>query len=88
MLTNLLKNSIVAFKGSSNCNIESPETFYDSYILRKKKIIEGKMYAENKGSRINYRKLNKENILLHEAEKFPEEVKQFIKEYFYERKLI
>jgi len=59
-----IRNSISAFFTSKNCNRSSAEDFYNSYILRKKVVIEGKTHALEKGSPVNQKKLNWELYIL------------------------
>ena len=53
-----LANSLAAFNVSHNCDRSSPENFYQSYITRKKIIVEGKLCAlKQKDKFVNATKL-------------------------------
>jgi len=73
-----IKLSIDAFNVSRNCDRTSPNTFYDSYVIRKKKIITGKTYALNRGSVVNLQKLNWEVFCLKEVTDNKEECLDYI----------
>ena len=59
-----LKASLDAFNVSKNCDRSSTESFYNSYVERKKRIISGKLAAAKSGSPINERKLQFEVLCL------------------------
>lgn len=53
-----LEASMSAFNVSKHCDHSSPQAFFDSYISRKKQIIEGKIHAAKNGSAVNKKKLD------------------------------
>jgi len=63
-----LEASIGAFNVSSNCDRSSPEAFFNSYVNRKKKLINSKLNALKIGSVINQEKLQWEVYILEQAE--------------------
>lgn len=67
-MNNYLKASLDAFNVSKNCDRSTAESFYDSYIERKKKIIAGKVSAAREGKPINEKKLRWELTCLKEVQ--------------------
>jgi len=63
-MNNYLKASLDAFNVSKNCDRASAQSFYDSYVERKKKIVSGKLEALKRGSPINQKKLQWEVMCL------------------------
>lgn len=77
-LNKFLENSIAAFNSSKNCDKSSPDSFYRSYIERKKNIIASKYQAFTRGATINRKKLGWEVFLLKECTK-PENRQDILK---------
>ena len=63
----MMEYSIVAFNGSNNCNRDTPQTFYDSYVCRKQNLISSRLCAAKKGNPINKEKFEKDIAYLSEA---------------------
>lgn len=78
MLSHFLRQSIIAFNGSKNANKNSPEEFYNSYIERKKQIIDNKKLSYYKGAKVDWDKHNSEVYLFNEATQKKQEVKDFM----------
>ena len=73
-----LINSIGAFAASKNCDLSNPESFYKSYVERKKKVLEGKINAKENGSPVNMEKLKKEIYMMGLWKKYEKEALEII----------
>lgn len=84
MLSQFLRLSLVSFNGSKNCNRETAEAFYESYLDRKKQIIEKNKRNYYRGAPIT-EKSHDEVYLFNEAYQCKKEVLYFIKVLLKER---
>ena len=73
MLSQFLRLSLVGFNGSKNSNRESVETFYESYLNRKKEIIEKNKRNYYRGDALR-KKILDEVYLFNEAYQYKREV--------------
>lgn len=80
-ISKTLEYSLVAFNGSSNCDNNSPERFYNSYIGRKESIISSKLCAISNGCPINRDKLKKEIEYLKSAKNDKSLALQFLSDF-------
>lgn len=77
MLSQFLRVSLVAFNGSKNCKRESAEAFYESYLDRKRQIIENNKANYYRGGVVT-KKSYDEVYLFNEAYQYKKEVLDFI----------
>lgn len=86
-LTDKTMLSLLAFNGSKNCDHDSPESFYNSYISRKAVLIKGRLFAaENGDKNVNKKKLLEDMAYIREVKESKVAVLDFIKK-LEERKL-
>ena len=79
MLSQFLRTSLVGFNGSNSCKKDNPEAFYESYLDRKRELIESNKLKYYKGAKVNWNKANAEVYLFNEAYQYKKEVLDFIK---------
>jgi hypothetical protein len=80
MITDNMGWSLAAFHGSKNCDHDTPETFYSSYMKRKKLVIERRLHAVEDGDmNVNRQKLKSDVEFFKEAKENKEEILLVIK---------
>ena len=74
-MTKKLGYSLVAFNGSRHCVRTDPQSFYDSYMKRKKLLIQGRLQAVKDGDpNVNREKLQEDVTYFKEAKENKEDV--------------